>query len=565
MNADTRRGTFRKRALLAALGSFGVMVAQVELACARELGTTCYSDFRCLASAATTSPDQIRPELLGTYISTLARLGLFDGARSVAQRFDRSSLTGRLGWQNANVAIAVQKVAAAAWIAPEKVASFDPIESLSKPETEGPPGFDMPVYYSLVADAIIYRSHWTLIDSGLASIFRPKMVRRSSNATLTDILTLRWPQALQQQPPNKQGSGWNDLAKVWLELGNESLAQEAVERAEAVGQVDSQGMQRVYYVTWRSWLALGNIPRALEAIDHVKEKGVSGQFRLEISRALIQSGRKDEALSVIAAVLPDVELTQNSSQKMGLLRTILDLRLAAGDQSGAHAAAEEIAILAHQRDIVPAGQLALAAAAFNNLGDHATAIGLLQEAVAKVPGNQQAIAFGLTLGPITGATLGLADSLRSEIAVEFYRAGDVQAFNELMPQMSSWWQARTWGDLCRSSGLGGSARPSDQVCVDEAGIGILIDFATDAARKGDMGAAEQCLLRAVAGENGGHSWPVGNRLTDAARLAVVINKEHLADVALSAAAEAADNVPDQGVRELALADVAALRKELVPQ
>jgi hypothetical protein len=45
---------------------------------------------------------------------------------------------------------------------------------------------------------------------------------------------------------------------------------------------------------------------------------------------------------------------------MGLLHTILDLRLAAGDLAGAHAAAEEIAILAHQRDIVPAGQLALA-------------------------------------------------------------------------------------------------------------------------------------------------------------------------------------------------------------
>jgi tetratricopeptide (TPR) repeat protein len=565
MNADTRRGTFRARALLAALGSFGVMGAQLELACARELDTTCYSDFHCLASAATTSPDQIRPELLGTYISTLARLGLFDRARSVAQRFDRSSVTGRLDWQNANGAIAVQEVAAAAWIAPDKAATFDPIESLSKPETEGFPGFDMPVHCGLVANAIMYRSHWTLIDSGLASIFRPKMVRRSSNATLTDILTSRWPQALQQQPPDKQGSGWNDLAKVWLELGNDSLAQEAVERAEAVGQVDFQGMQRVYDVTWRTWLALGNILRALQAVDHVKERGFAAQFRLDVSRSLIETRRKDEALAVIAATLPDVGLAQNSSQKMGLLGTILDLRLAAGDQSGAHAAAEEIAILAHQRDIAPAGQLALAAAAFNNLGDHATAIGLLREAVAKVPGNRQAIAFGLTLGPITGATLGLADSLRSEIAVEFYRAGDVQAFNELMPQMSSRWQARTWGDLCRSSGPGGWVRPSDQVCVDVAGIGILVDFATYAAKKGDVDAAEQYLLRAVAGENGGHSWPAGSRLTDAARLAVVINKEHLAGIALSAAAEAADNVPDQGARELALADVAALRKELAPQ
>jgi tetratricopeptide (TPR) repeat protein len=552
MNRNSARCTLRRFSALRAAGTLALGLMTARVALAAQLSDTCNADGSCLAREATREIGHVKQENLPRYIISLADLQLFDSARAAAQKIDRSNLSGQLNWKNANLSIAIFEVAAQALNAPNKIASLTPLESLTKPESEGPP-FDMTMQCGLVVDAIIHRALSIPMDFAVAQALGPTV--KADNATLDYLLTVRWPQEIEKLPQSKQGMQWYELGKVWVDLGSLDRAEQATAQSEKTGLVDFQGVNRVYDSTWRNWLRLGNYARAIEAADRASNSSGAATFKLEIARSLIGAKRFDEALTIITSALSDARLEKNSTRAMPFLREIVDLRIAAGDASGAGAVAEEMKALAHQRSIVPSAQLATAASTFNDLADHPHARELLEEAIARLPGPHQVIGFGITLGPITGSSLGLVDSLRSQIAVELYRSGDTKAFDEQFRQLGSEYRARTWADLCEASALGHWTRPSESDCLDGAGPVLLVHWAADAIARTDTDTAQRFLSRAIA---------ANSRLLDAARLAVAINKSDLADTALVSAARAADRLPDPADREVELAEVAATRKQLLP-
>jgi tetratricopeptide (TPR) repeat protein len=523
-----------------------------SVAFAAQLSDTCNTDSNCLAREATRETGQVKQENLPRYIISLADLQLFDSARAAAQKIDRSNLSGQLNWRNANLSIAIFEVAAQALNAPNKIASLTPLESLTKPESEGPP-FDMTMQCGLVVDAIIHRALSIPMDFAVAQALGPTV--KADNATLDYLLTVRWPQEIEKLPQSKQGMQWYELGKVWLDLGSLDRAEQATAQSEKTGLVDFQGVNRVYDSTWRNWLRLGNYARAIEAADHASNSSGAATFKLKIARSLIGAKRFDEALTIITSALSDARLEKNSTRAMPFLREIVDLRIAAGDASGAGAVAEEMKALAHQRSIVPSAQLATAASAFNDLADHPHARELLEEAIAQLPSTHQVIGFGITLGSLTGSTLGLTDSLRSQIAVELYRSGDTTAFAEQFRQLGSEYHPRTWIDLCEASGSDHWKQPSESDCLENAGAILSVHWAAHAIVQRDADAAEQYLKRALATKT---------ELLNVARLASAIDKWNIANAALVAAAKIADNLPDQGDREVELAQVAAVRQQLSP-
>jgi tetratricopeptide (TPR) repeat protein len=519
---------------------------------AQHLSDKCYVDTQCLERAATTDVSQVRQVKLQDYIRSLAYLQLFDLAHRAMERIDRSNQNGQFAWKRMNDDVAVFEVAAQAMNAPEKIANLAPLETLAQIQSAGS-GVSMSAQCWFVVGAIFRRSMWEPREVILAKALRPKV--RPHNATLDYLLAVRWPQEIEKLPRNKQGHEWYELSEIWFDLDDHDRAEQATLRAEESGSVDFQGVERIYDSTWRSWLRLGNYARALNAANRASERPVSASFKLQIADSLINAGHSSEALEVIAAALPDVRLEPSLARRLLTLLEVVDLRIAADDTPGAHAVADEMGILADQRDLIPAGQLATAATAFNDLGDHANAKLLLKEAISRLPRAGELLGSGITLGRVTGSTLGLRESLIYEIAVQLYRSGDIDAFDEQQRQLGSWYKARTWRDLCELSGLRRRERPPESACLNGAGSALLVYWAAEAITRGDSVAAQQYLERAIAAKSD---------LLNAARLADAVSKRGLANEALVAAAELADHLPDPGDREVELARVAATRRQLFP-
>jgi len=491
---------------------------------------------------------------------------MFVEARRAVARINPPDRSGRLEQQREAEEIAAHEIAAAALNSPDEIASFEPLDSLKRSDTEAP-GFPKPVKLRSVASIIIHRSPWGGMDARVNDFFRPQTVRRSKNATLAYLLASLLPASISELPDAKQGWEWNDLAAIWLELGNLPLAEKAVERAEGTGLVDWQGIQRVYDTTWRTWLALKNYERALQAAEHASATVGRATYRLEIARSLIKSARREDALAVISSALNDVPALSNRLQRMQFLREIADARIMAGDVDGARIVVGEMGRLAKQRSIIPADQLLTTAAALNDLGDHPRAAELLNEALSRMPGTHQAVGTGVTLGPITGATLRLADSLKSEIAVELYRAGDTAGFEQVLRRLGDWYPVRTWLDLCEASALGNWSPPPKQACERQAGSEFLLHCAVETAIRGDIDATRRyitALVSAVTGKNLTGKNLIGAiyQLLETARVAWVADQNDFTESVLTAAAKTADDLTDIAKRELAFSEIAALRREL---
>ena len=529
---------------------------------ARDFSKDCYSDTHCLAEEASRRIDQVAPNNLRQYAIDLARLQMFNAARSALERLDRASQNERLDWQLANQDLVTGTMAERALSMPDKVTDLSPAEALAHDKEHG--GLDLPTQYSLLANRIVYRSPTALMDARLSIAFRRKVLMTSRNATLAEVLTLDWPRAIELMPRSKQGAHWADLAKVWLELGGRALAKNLTERAEETGSVDFNGVQRVYDLTAPIWTSLGDYTRALRSANLASSRPEAGKLKLDIARALIRSGHLAEAIAIINSAVGDIRLEPISGWRIDLLHEIVDLRMIAGDARGARATADDIQSLAREPDIAPAGLLAEAAAAFSDLGDRAQARMLLEEAINKLPDKRQNLGRGVTLGPITGSTLGLVDSLKSKMAVELYRTGDLHGFEDLLTQLNEWHRAHTWLELCLAPHLGGWTRPSEQACYDGAGASVFVDLAIDAVDRADRGTAVRYLSRAISAYDGSNSVGAIGGLLDAARVATVEDRTDLVDQALIAAAGIADRLANPGDRAFELAEVAALRRELIP-
>jgi len=464
-------------------------------------------------------------------------------------RIDRSDMIDR---RNAELDIALHRIALDAIDHPATVASFAPIDSPLEPDAEESAGDDF-----LLADLILHRSSWGRMDLELSELFRPWTVRTSRNATLSHLLNSRWPTAIERLPPSQQGVAWNELADGWLELGDVPRARNAVEHAEASGLIDSRGTQQVFNSTWRTWLALGDFDRSRRAADRASDPFAAAMFQLDIARALVGAGHVNQARDVIASALPCVRLVSLLARKINLLREIIDLDLAMGDRKGAQSIANEIASVAHQHDLFPASNLALGALAFSDLGDQARASKLVNEAIAAM-GQKDGLA-GLNA---TFQRLDLPGSLWEQIAVEAYHADETAVFDRLVAGFAPYWRRRAWDDLCDASEHSILRRPTVEACIANGGSGAIIRLAVRAAAEHRADAANRFLVRAVS-DYQIHPWPdATERLLDAARVASVLGNVTARNTALAAAAKVAEGLPNPGDRETRLAAVKALWWEL---
>jgi tetratricopeptide (TPR) repeat protein len=545
-----------------------VLVGVTIAACAGEAPSLPCADETCVAEEAEANAQYIRDNDIATFATDLARAGRFAAARAALMRVpaprpgDLTSAAFR--WRSAASAIVLRETAAAAWAHPDEIASYDAFDKLASASGRTPSDYESASRYWLLAKRIIERFEPELNSPELTRILRKRVVRHGRNATLDDLLQSRWPQAIEKLPERKQGDLWNYVADIHAEMDHTAAAEEMLDRAEQRGGYDFHEVNRIYVSTTQSWLRLGKLDRALNAARQTPPDA-QVQIKNFVAQALLKANRREMARAVFEEAEADFENVQNKSGHIGLLAGIAQGFRDFGDLREARKVADRVLEVARLPAILPAGQLAAAARAYNDIGDHARAIALLQEAVSKIPDPHKVIAFGPVSGPISGSTLGVGDSMRSEIAREFYHAGDKKSFDEqfvlLSPEYQNTlqrWRARQeLGDSHpqRSPSLDlyfSTLAPADRT-------GAALELAVDAIDDGETDAARKLLRRAL------DDFADGKRpltYTAIAKVAFAGGFPGLVAAAVHEAAAAALRIDDRGTRAGTLATVAAFRHEL---
>ena len=469
-------------------------------------------------------------------------------------------------WRGAESAIVFHQTAAAAWSHPHEVASYDAFDTLATVSGGTPDDREIASRYWLLAEKIVERFEPSLISPDLERVLRKRIVRHGHNATLDDLLKNRWPEAIEKLPERKQGELWNYVAKIYTEMGNTVAAEEMLDRAEQRGGYDFQGENRIFVSTTHSWLRLGNLDRALNAARQTNPKDTQAQMKIFVAQALLKAGRRETARKVFAEAAEDFEKYQEKARNLASLIAVAKGFLDLGDSEEARRVTDRVLQVARLPSLFPADQLALAAHAYNNLGDRARALALLQEAVSRLPDPHKVIAYGIVSGPVSGSTLGVGDSIRSSIAREFYRAEDKKGFDELfallLPEYQDnlrRWQLRQALDGShpeRSPRLDmyfSSLPPDDRVSVAlELAVSAIDDDETELARK---------LVRGALDNFAANEKP--SAYTALAEVAFAGGFSDLVSEALYKAAAAARAIDDRGARATTLATVAALQHELL--
>ena len=522
------------------------------------------SDSRCLAIIAAQSlkdGKDVGYEHLAEIAQNLARAGLFDEARAAADQISPNEPKSLYYRESALREIAFSQVAAAAWMDPQRLADLGPVDALAT-RSSSDPSLRTASDYWLLAERILNRSPYTGVSLDLADLLHPKVIRREQNVTLIELLHTRWPNIIDTLPERKRGTYWNYFAQVWLEIGNLRAATDMLDRAETSGAHDFNGVNVIYESTARNWLKMGRLDRALTAARSASSKSAAAAIQIDLAKALIISGNKEEALAILVEALANARSVSHS--RISFLRSILNLRLDAGDRVGARQIADESLALAREPDIFPAGQLASAAGAYNDIGERQRAAEILHDAIAKVPSPDRLIGIGVTIGPIFGSTLGVVDSIRSQIAVQLYRAGDREGFKTLQRDVTPWYRERTWIDLYTVARRRGEAEPSESEVLnelqDDSKLRFLNILATNALLRRDADTTAQ-LLRRVLMEARTESHI--RILTETAKIAVASDFSEIAPEALHIAARIALRIDDTGRRAVQLSFVAALLHELL--
>jgi hypothetical protein len=224
-----------------------------------------------------------------------------------------------------------------------------------------------------------------------------------------------------------------------------------------------------------------------------------------------------------------------------------------------------MAQLAHGADLLPAAQLATVAGAYNDLGDHERAAQVLHEALAKVPDPKSVIAFGPVAGSVTGATLGLGESIRSEIAMELYRAGERAEFTRQLALLSMEYQTRTWAELYSEAREHREPVPTMSEALNvlppEEQMALVNDEALRALASSN-GAQARILLGRVLESARSRPASQPRQLLVAAQIARAAEFSDLTAQALAEAGRASSRIPDRGARATESAAVAALAYEL---
>ncbi len=519
----------------------------------------------CLADAAEVDSQYVANDDLASFAESLARVGRFKAARAAADRIQMLRQSDRFDRARAEQTIALCVFAAASWAQPAKIASYDALDALAKASGERPEASN----YWLLAEQILNRSPWTGVSPELGQLLRPRVLRRGPNASLDDLLNSRWPRAIEAEPTRKQGWYWNDVAQVWFEIGNRAATAEAIERAEQSGAYDFQGVNPVFDSTARRWLELKNFDLALAAARQASSRSARSLLEIDIARALLGAGKRDEAHEIFNEALADAAGEPITGRRMGLFRGIADGLFDTGDLVNARKVTDKMLDLAHQPDLFPAAQLAQAAAAYNDIGEHDQAAQILHEAVGKLPDPKKVIAIGVTVGPVTGASLGVGDSIRSSIAIQLYRAGQRDEFGRQVMALATEYQISTWMELYAEAHRRGDRSPAAseflKTLPSDAQMTFENNQAVDALTSSDFQRAKE-LLESVMTDFAKSQMPFSVRqLQVTAKVAFAAGFSDLTANALREAAEASENIENHGKRAFELVSIAALFHELADQ
>jgi tetratricopeptide (TPR) repeat protein len=520
-------------------------------------------DATCLADKAEADAQYVRGDDIDRFATDLARAGRFAAARTALRRLPTpkpgDTTLAAFRRNSAANALVLSEMAAATWARPYEVASYEAFDTLATVSGATPDDWEIASRYWLLAEKIIERFEPSLISLDLEKILRKRIVRHGHNATLDDLLQSRWPQAIEKLPEREQGELWNYVTKIYTEMGNAAAAEEMLDRAEQRGGYESQGLNRIYVSTTHSWLRLGNIDRALNAARRTP-KDSQVQMKLFVARALLNAGRQETASKVFEELETDFENDPEKSIKLGFLIGIEQGFLDLGDLQAARKVTERVLEIARLPSVVPGGQLAYAARAYNNIGDHARAVALLQEAASKAPPSK-AVAYGIS-GPISG----VGDSIRSEIAKELYRAGDIKSFDEQFALLSPWYQneLQRW----RARSTLDSSHPQRSPALDQyfgslppdGRLSAAIDLAVSAIADDENELAGKLLRTALDKLIDGND---ARSYAYVAKVAFAGGLSELVVEALQKAASAAFAIDDRGTRATTLATVAAFQHELL--
>src|SRR5215831_4009692 len=558
---------FRIRGVMLALISSLVTLAVT--ASRAEAQTPCL-DETCLADKAEADAPYVRDEDIDRFATDLARAGRFAAARTALTRLPTpkpgDTTLAAFRRNSAGNALVLSEMAAATWARPYEVASCYAFDTLATVSGGTPDDWEIASRYWLLAAKIVERFEPSLVSPDLERILRKRIVRHGHNATLDDLLKNRWPEALEKLPERKQGELWNYVAKIYTEIGNTVVAEEMLDRAEQRGGYNFQGENRIFVSTTHSWLQLGNLDRALNAARQTNPKDTQAQMKIFVAQALLNAGRQEIAREVFEEAAADFEKYQEKAHNLASLIAVAKGFLDLGDREEAQRVTDRVLQVARLPFLFPAAQLALAAHAYNNIGDHARAIALLQEAASRLPDPHKVIAYGIVSGPVSGSTLGVGDSIRSEIAKEFYRAGDRKSFDEHFALLSPRYQIALQHWLVRQALDGShperspaldvyfSSLPSDDL------VGVALELAVSAIDDDETELARKLVRRAL--DNlAANEKP--SAYTTLAKVAFAGGFSDLVSEALHKAIAAARAIDDRGARATTLATVAAFQYELL--
>jgi tetratricopeptide (TPR) repeat protein len=221
--------------------------------------------------------------------------------------------------------------------------------------------------------------------------------------------------------------------------------------------------------TWRTWIELGDFERALQATSDLTP-GYRGSAQIEIAEKLTQAGFKSKARSVLQAAFPDLQNEPDNLIGQARYRFVL-AAVHVGDLDMARKAAAQIATMADKPHVLPAVPLENAAIAYNEIGDRVQADAFLRRAVPLIPGD----------GPILGVSA-VGSSMRSGIAEQFALAGDKVMFDSQYNQLSPYWKARFWTEVCGPDQFQPQFEPE---CEKRAGPDTLLQRVVGMAENND--------------------------------------------------------------------------------
>ena len=365
-------------------------------------------DANCLASEAEAASSYVDRKDLAVFAEDLARAGRFSAARKALERMSPSPFAGH-DQRAVGREIAFLEYAAASWIHPKDVVGLDVLDEYLSERSGGGSQLGAVSNFWLLAENIIEKFH-PAGSYELAELLRRKVVRSGANATLDDLLSNRWPRAIELLPEKEQGELWNYMAQIYTELGNSEAAAAVLDRAEQRGGYDFQGNNAIFVSTTHSWLRLGNFDRAIEAARQIEPKEGRSKVKLQVAQAVLSIGQKQLAHTIFKEAADDFErYPPHGFCDLCTLIEIAQGYIGVGDFEAAHRTADQVLEIARRPGILPSGQLEDAARAYNIARDHARALELLREALPKMPDPHSTIGTGVTLGPISGSTLGVGD------------------------------------------------------------------------------------------------------------------------------------------------------------